>query len=69
MNAIETTKPASEFRNVALGELTESTSNPCKTIDETGLEELAQSSATAICRGMAFLLPGTGRRRCAWRHP
>jgi ParB family transcriptional regulator, chromosome partitioning protein len=43
MNAIETTKSASEFRNVALGELTESTTNPRKTFEETSLEELAQS--------------------------
>ena len=43
MNAIETTKSANEFRNVALGELSESTTNPRKTFDEASLEELAQS--------------------------
>jgi ParB family chromosome partitioning protein len=43
MNAIETMKSLSEYRNVALAELTESTTNPRKAFDESSLEELAQS--------------------------
>ena len=49
MNAIETTKSAGEFRNVALGELSESTTNPHKTFDEASLDELARASVATGC--------------------
>jgi len=43
MNAMETTKSLHEYRNLAIAELTESSTNPRKTFDEERLEELAQS--------------------------
>jgi ParB family transcriptional regulator, chromosome partitioning protein len=43
VNAIGTMKYSNEYRDVAVAELTESTTNLRKAFDEASLEELAQS--------------------------
>jgi len=52
MNATETTKATQEYRNIPIAQLKESSTNPRKTFDEKGLQELAES-----IRSKGVLLP------------
>jgi ParB family transcriptional regulator, chromosome partitioning protein len=52
MSTTEATKVAEQYRNISIAQLQESPTNPRKTFDEKGLEELAES-----IRSKGVLLP------------